>query len=55
MPIGVRNKYPEDNVFIAFADDRPFVLRPWRKAEERELSINCHQNFAFLITLRKNI
>lgn len=33
MPIGGR-KYPNENAFIAFPDDRPAVLRPWRRTEE---------------------
>lgn len=34
MPFGGRTKYLNDNALIAFPDDRPVVLRPWRKAEE---------------------
>lgn len=34
MPIGGRKKYPNDNAFIAFPDDRPSAMRPWTRTEE---------------------
>lgn len=34
MPFGGRTKYLNDSALIAFPDDRPVVLRPWRKTEE---------------------
>lgn len=34
MPFGARGKYPNEHAFIAFPDDRPAVLRPWRLTEE---------------------
>lgn len=34
MPIGGRTKYLNDRALIAFPDDRPLALRPWRRTEE---------------------
>lgn len=34
MPIGGRSKYAKDDAYIAFPDDRPAALRPWRRTEE---------------------
>lgn len=34
MPPGGRNKYERDNAFIAFPNDRPASIRPWRKSDE---------------------
>lgn len=33
MPVNARNKRSQDNAFIAFPDDRPAALRPWRRTE----------------------